>query len=116
MRAERSSVGPGLDSGVILIKDKKGTVIGFEKLYFYVPEDEELRVSVETHKVSHSGLRPHWPGKQKGRSLLVQTQYPVNRRRWGYRYLLNFTASSLKAGALSIAEPPDPHSLCKTRT
>ena len=35
--------------GVILIKDKKGTVIGFEKLQFYVPEDEELRVSVETH-------------------------------------------------------------------
>jgi hypothetical protein len=34
---------------VILIKDKNGTVIGFEKLQYYVPEDEDLSVSVETH-------------------------------------------------------------------
>ncbi|MCH8745505.1 MAG: DUF2283 domain-containing protein [Chloroflexi bacterium] len=29
---------------VILMKDKEGRVIGFEKLYFSIPNDEEVRV------------------------------------------------------------------------
>jgi len=33
---------------VILIKDKSGRVIGFEKLNFSVAEPEKLRVAVET--------------------------------------------------------------------
>jgi len=33
---------------VILMKDKKGRVIGFEKLNFSVPASEQLRVAFET--------------------------------------------------------------------
>ena len=33
---------------VILMKDKSGHVIGFEKLNFFVEEPEKLRVAVET--------------------------------------------------------------------
>jgi len=33
---------------VILMKDKSGRVIGFEKLNFFVAEPEKLRVAVET--------------------------------------------------------------------
>lgn len=29
---------------VILMKDKEGKVIGFEKLYFSIPNDKEVRV------------------------------------------------------------------------
>jgi hypothetical protein len=33
---------------VILIKDRSGRVIGFEKLHFSVPTHEKLRVDVES--------------------------------------------------------------------
>ena len=33
---------------VILMKNKKGQVIGFEKLHFSIPTDEQLGVTVET--------------------------------------------------------------------
>ena len=32
---------------VILMKDEEGKVIGFEKLYFSIPNDEEVRVDFE---------------------------------------------------------------------
>ena len=34
--------------GIILIKDKDGQVIGFERLHYYLPPQEELQVAVET--------------------------------------------------------------------
>jgi len=33
---------------VVLMKDKSGTVIGFERLNFSVPESEQWRVAFET--------------------------------------------------------------------
>lgn len=34
--------------GIILIKDKDGQVIGFEKLHFSLPYEEELQVASQT--------------------------------------------------------------------
>lgn len=39
------------DSEVILIKDRAGQVIGFEKLNYSVPAPEDLHVSFETVSV-----------------------------------------------------------------
>jgi hypothetical protein len=36
---------------VVLMKDKSGRVIGFEKLNFSVPKSEQLRVAFETMTV-----------------------------------------------------------------
>ena len=33
---------------VVLMKDKDGNVIGFERLYFSLPPQEELQVALET--------------------------------------------------------------------
>ena len=33
---------------IVLMKDKDGHVIGFERLGFFVPPDEQLRVALET--------------------------------------------------------------------
>ena len=33
---------------VVLMKDKDDNVIGFERLYFYLPPQEELQVAFET--------------------------------------------------------------------
>ena len=33
---------------VVLMKDTDGNVIGFERLYFYLPPQEELQVALET--------------------------------------------------------------------
>jgi len=34
--------------GIVLMKDKDGQVIGFERLYYSLPPQEELQVAVET--------------------------------------------------------------------
>ena len=34
--------------GIVLMKDKDGQVIGFERLYYYLPPHEELQVAVQT--------------------------------------------------------------------
>ena len=34
--------------GIVLMKDKDGQVIGFERRYYNLPPQEELRVAVET--------------------------------------------------------------------
>ena len=40
-----------LGNGIVVMKDKKGEVIGFEKLYFHI-EDEIQNLSVEVLTVS----------------------------------------------------------------
>ena len=34
--------------GIVLMKDKDGQVIGFERLHYSLPPQEELQVAVET--------------------------------------------------------------------
>ena len=34
--------------GIVLMKDKDGEVIGFERLHYYLPPQEKLQVAVET--------------------------------------------------------------------